>query len=211
VPRQRLDPGSARRTLQLALAGAWLLGAPGAVLLYALLAVLAWPSSRSGSSLASSSVLGRGALAAWVALWGSELYLALPRGNDSAARLRDSFAGLADGEPGWLARLDGWAAGGAADNATIVAVALAILLALTLLAVFLPAPLARPLLGLSLVLSGLIWVAAQNFGGILTGQATDPDTGPILMLVVLAYRPFGGASYVRTRRPWPIAAAVRQS
>ncbi|MDE3070790.1 MAG: hypothetical protein KGJ43_08695, partial [Acidobacteriota bacterium] len=41
-----------------------LTGAPGAVILYALLALLAWPSARGGASLASSSVLGRWAVPA---------------------------------------------------------------------------------------------------------------------------------------------------
>ena len=34
-----------------------------------------------------------------------------------------------------------------------------------------------------------IWVIGENFGGILTGQATDPNTGPLLVLVTLAYWP----------------------
>ncbi len=186
-----------------------LTGAPGAVILYALLALLAWPSTRSGGSLACSSVLGRGALAAWVALWGSELYLALQRSNDSTAALRNTVAGLADGEPDWLARLDGWAADGAAGHGTVIAPTFATLLALTLVAGFLPAALARPLLGLALLLTGAIWVVAQNFGGILTGQATDPNSGPLLMLVVLAYWPFWAASYARAGRPWPLSAAAQ--
>jgi hypothetical protein len=187
-----------------------LTGAPGPVILYALLALLAWPSTRSGRSLASSSVLGsRGALAAWVSLWGSELYLALQRGHDSASALRVTFTGLADGEPGSLARLDRWAAGGSASHGTVIALALATVLALTLVAAFLPARVARPLLGLALLLTGAIWVVAQNFGGILTGQATDPNSGPLLMLVVLAYWPFWAASYARAGRPWPLSAAAQ--
>jgi hypothetical protein len=186
-----------------------LTGAPGAVLLYALLAVLVWPSAGSGGSLASSSVLGRGALAAWAVLWGSEAYLALAQGNDSAASLHDTFAGLADGEPGRLAALDRWTAGGAAAHGTTVVLAFATLLAVTLVAGFLPAPLARPLLALGLLLTGAVWVAAQNFGGILTGRATDPNSAPLLMLVILAYWPFWAASHAGARRPWRLPAAAR--
>ena len=38
-----------------------------------------------------------------------------------------------------------------------------------------------------------IWVIGENFGGILTGQATDPNTGPLLVLVTLAYWPLAGS------------------
>ena len=37
-----------------------------------------------------------------------------------------------------------------------------------------------------------IWVIGENFGGILTGQATDPNTGPLLVLVALAHSPLAG-------------------
>ncbi len=126
-------------------------------------------------------MLGRGALAAWVALWGGELFLALLRGNDSGAALRGTFA---------------------SGHSTGIALPLATLLAVTLVAAFLPAPLARPLLSLSLLLAGAIWVTAQDFGGIFTGRATDPNSGPLLLLVVLAYWPFWGASYAGARLAW---------
>lgn len=35
----------------------------------------------------------------------------------------------------------------------------------------------------------LIWVVGQDFGGILTGQATDLNTGPLLILLAAAYLP----------------------
>jgi hypothetical protein len=34
-----------------------------------------------------------------------------------------------------------------------------------------------------------IWAVGENFGGILTGQATDPNTGPLLALAALAFWP----------------------
>ncbi len=35
------------------------------------------------------------------------------------------------------------------------------------------------------------WVAMQNFGGVLTGSATGVGTGPVLVLVALAFWPLG--------------------
>ena len=56
-------------------------GAPGAVILYALIAVMAWPrrsTSPGRGGLAAASLLGRRcSRAAWLALWGSFAYLIL--------------------------------------------------------------------------------------------------------------------------------------
>ena len=37
-----------------------------------------------------------------------------------------------------------------------------------------------------LLLAAAIWVIAQNFGGLYTGQATDPNTAPLVMLMAVA-------------------------
>jgi hypothetical protein len=39
-----------------------------------------------------------------------------------------------------------------------------------------------------------IWVLGENFGGVLTGQGTDPSTGLVLVLLAAAFWP-------RHRRP----------
>ncbi len=40
------------------------------------------------------------------------------------------------------------------------------------------------------MIAGLaIWVVGENFGGILTGTGTDPNSGPLLMLLAAAYWP----------------------
>ena len=48
---------------------------------------------------------------------------------------------------------------------------------------------ARPALVLAAVVSLAIWVAGENFGGIFTGQGTDPNSGPLLVLLAAAYWP----------------------
>ncbi len=52
----------------------------------------------------------------------------------------------------------------------------------------------RPVLALAMVTAAVIWVLAQGFGGILTGQGTDPNTGPLLILLAAAFWPLTGAS-----------------
>ena len=48
---------------------------------------------------------------------------------------------------------------------------------------------ARPALVLAVVLALFIWVAGEDFGGILTGHATDPNSGPLLILLAAACWP----------------------
>ncbi len=55
--------------------------------------------------------------------------------------------------------------------------------------VFLPTPLARATLVLAIVTAAVIWVFGENFGMILAGGATDPNSGPLLIVLALAYWP----------------------
>ena len=44
--------------------------------------------------------------------------------------------------------------------------------------------------GLGGALAGVaIWVLGENFGGLLTGQATDPNSGLLLILLAAAFWP----------------------
>jgi hypothetical protein len=48
------------------------------------------------------------------------------------------------------------------------------------------------------VTSGAIWIA-EGLGGILTGGGTDPNSGPLLALLALAYWPLAGSRPAATR------------
>jgi hypothetical protein len=165
-----------------------LMGAPGAVVLYALLALLLWPrDGAAGRSPAETSIISRAAPLIWVLIWGSEAYFALLPANDSSASLHGMLAGMAGGEPHPIGALDRLLASFVAHNAT-VGPTLGALFALCALAVLLPPKLAKPLYSLAMVLAAITWVG-QDFGGILTGQGTDPNSGPLLFLLALAYWP----------------------
>jgi hypothetical protein len=173
-----------------------LAGAPGAVILYALLALVLWPrEGRTGQSLAETSIFSRFAPWAWVLLWGSEAYFALLPANDSPAALHGMLAGMADGEPRPIAALDRWLADIVAHSG--VGPLIGVLFALCALAVLLPPRLAKPLYSLAMLLAALTWLG-QNFGGILTGQGTDPNSGPLLFLLTLAYWPILPAATAAT-------------
>ena len=55
--------------------------------------------------------------------------------------------------------------------------------------VFLPPQIAQVTLVLAIAVFAVIWVAVQNFGGILAGGATDPNSGLLVIVLALTYWP----------------------
>jgi hypothetical protein len=164
-------------------------GAPGAVILYALLAVLLWPTGRDGPFEAARPFGAGPARLAWLALWGSFGYFALLGPNRAAQGLTRMMTGMVAGEPGWLASLDRGTASLLAGRGTGVSVALAVLFVVIAAGSYLPPRGARATAALAAAVALLIWVVAENFGGILAGSGTDPNTGPLLLLLAAAYWP----------------------
>lgn len=167
-----------------------MMGGPGAVLIYAILAVLLWPTDRDGPFEAARPLGATPARLVWLILWGGLAGFSIgPAASRSSQATRDMITGMASGEPGWLASLDRNAANLVAGQGTTVAVILAVVLSLVAAGVFLPVPGARAALVLAVVVAAFVWVVGENFGGILTGSGTDPNTGPLLMLLAAAYWP----------------------
>jgi len=167
-------------------------GAPGAVIIYALLAVLLWPADRGGEPapfVAARAVGARAARALWVVLWVSLAYFSLMAANRAPQALHDMISGMASGEPGWLASLGNGAASLVAHQGLAASVVLAVVLAFIGVAVFLPVPAARAGVVAAVILAALIWVFGEALGAIFTGSGTDPNSGPLLALLALAYWP----------------------
>jgi hypothetical protein len=167
-------------------------GAPGAAILYALLAVLLWPADRAGEPApftAARAVGARMARTLWAALWLVLASVALWPQNRGPQAMALQVLGAGNGEPGWLAGLDRHVAVLAAQRGLAASVVLAGVLALIGVAVWLPAPALRPALVLAIAVAAVTWVAGEAFGAILTGQGTDPSTGPLLALLALAFWP----------------------
>ncbi len=110
-----------------------LAGVPGAVLLYALIAIFVWPSSprpagARTSVAAAGPTGGVAATIAWLALWGGFAhYLLLPanRAPEAISRLLSDT----DGQPGWLAAIMNSLSRAAAGHGVEISVVLAILCA----------------------------------------------------------------------------------
>jgi hypothetical protein len=167
-------------------------GAPGAVVIYALLAVLLWPAGRAGGPAPFTAARAVGvpvARALWLVLWLSLAYFALLPANRAPQALHGMIASMAAGEPGWLATLDRDAASLVAHQGLAASIALAIALVIVAVGVYLPPSSARATLVLAIVVAAVIWVFGEAFGGILTGGGTDPNSGPLLILLALAYWP----------------------
>ena len=183
------------------------MGIPGAVLLYALVAVLVWPSARGrDQSVATASPLRiAGARSAWLALWSLFVFETLRPANRSAQGWHDMVAGMSAGEPRWIGALNRTAAALLDHHGIEFSVALAAVCAVIAASVFAPPQFFRPALIVAIVLATAIWIVAQDFGNIATGKATDPNSGPLLVLMALCYWPISGCDRDadRSRRSLP--------
>lgn len=166
-------------------------GAPGAVIIYALLALLLWPADRGTPApfAAAGAVGAHVARALWAVLWLSLAYFALTPANRAPQGVNGMIAGMESGEPAWLQDLQKSAASLVAGQGLAVSVALAAVLVLVAVGVYLPAPAARGALVLAIVTAAFIWVFGEAFGGILAGGGTDVNSGPLLAALALAYWP----------------------
>ena len=154
-----------------------LTGAPGAVVLYAIIGAIVWPTERPGGLLGV-----RGARIAWAILWVLMGWLWLTAPNSSANATHDLINAAPSGMS-WLSTVQDWAANAAQGNGLVIALVLAFTSAAIGLAVgFDWRP--KPFLVLAIVLSLAYWVIGQGFGGIFAGGATDPNAG--LLYAVLA-------------------------
>jgi hypothetical protein len=115
---------------------------------------------------------------------------------------------MAGGEPGWLASIDRGAANAVGSSGGVVSAVLAITFLLVGLAVSIPAA-TRPALALAIMTAAAIWLLTQNLGGIFTGIGTDPNTGPLLILLAAAYWPLAPQRQETPETP-PVSAATGQ-
>jgi hypothetical protein len=164
-------------------------GAPGAVALYAVLALAAWPGGahRDGGQTAEGPrPVPSWFPVAWAAIWLDLALVALLPANRSVGAVRSQVDGSAGPLPGWLSHVDR-AVGAGVGHAGIWTI---VLLA--------AGPAAIGLLGLGTVrqrraaawcgigLASAAWVVGQSFGLLFSGSATDPNTGPLLALCGVA-------------------------
>jgi len=159
-----------------------LTGAPGAVLVYAVIALAALPRD---------TVDGRGeapgtfAVVGWVAVWAiGALFQALPGQNsagDIAAALRDDAGSV----PGWLAHPTRMLAANVDHHGAVVVAFIVLPLLIAVAAIVPGAPRVAATTAGGLLAAGF-WAFGQGFGQLFSGESTDPNTGPLLILLAFA-------------------------
>ncbi len=185
-------------------------GAPGAALLYPTIGLLAFPSPRRAvgrwsarrwraDESSQSGVAGVGGfesgstrerpvslrlgLAVWVTLWAGQVLLAFTWVMPTSLVLRANLEESSLGNPAWVVALGQPVAWLANHHA----VALAVVIGAVQLAVGLGAFWRlRTALAAGVVVAAVFWISFEYFGGIASGGATDPNSGPLLVLLALS-------------------------
>jgi hypothetical protein len=193
-----------------------LTGAPGAVLLYGLIGLLLWPAreeteregvspsaqhpwrrrSRAPEGVSAGGTAGggligeRGGLLVWSALWLTATVLWCLSVNRAPAAISEALKGAAPQSMHWLATLQSSLAHTANGHGAAIATVLAVLSLAIAAGVWTRFRGAALVAGA--VLSLAYWVLGQSLGAINTGHATDPNAGPLFVLLALTLMPRRG-------------------
>ncbi|HEY6472566.1 MAG TPA: hypothetical protein VIY26_06715 [Acidimicrobiales bacterium] len=192
-----------------------LTGAPGSVLMYGLLGLMAWPRaprryapdwSDQPTGIATSAAaqgIGRSItpLAVWAGYWWLAAVLFLLPDNRTTTSVQSAIVGMAQGQPGWYARfltdLGNLFSTSGTQTAWVLAIVAVIIGAGPLIA-------RRPgiFLALGALFAFLLWISGQGLvGNLFTGNDTDPNTGPVIILLAAAMTPTVIAAKAAWRSP----------
>lgn len=156
-----------------------LTGAPGAALLYAVLAVALWPRGRRFGVASWVSI-------AWATLWiGSAMFNLLP-GQNSSASITDAINNNADDAPGWLAAIDHHVATGSGGIGWGLVTGLVVLQLVIGVGGLLRGRVRIAAAWTGALVSLAFWVVGQSIGELYSGQATDPSTAIVVVLFAAA-------------------------
>ena len=198
-----------------------LTGAPGSVLLYGLLGLMAWPraprrdvdwSDRPAGVASSAAAQGIGRsvtpLAVWAGYWSLAAVLFVFPDNRTPTSVSSAIVGMAPGQPGWFSHFLTTLGNQVSTSGTQTAWVLA---AVALVIGLGPLVARRPgwFLLAGALFSFLLWIAGQGLiGNIFTTPVTDPNTGPLVVVLAAAMVPT-----VRAPRDWrpPAGELVRRA
>jgi hypothetical protein len=185
-------------------AGTPLGGGPGAVVFYALLAVLLWPTDRVGAPapFAAAQFVGvHVARRLWWFVFAGMALLSVLGAARSPQGTHDLIVSLELHQPGWLVAIDRHVASMLDGHGLTVAVLFATVWLACAFAPYLPRRATQALLVAVIALAAVIWVVGEAFGGILAGGATDPNSGPVLLLFALCYWPLATSPHAVEQAP----------
>lgn len=173
-------------------AGSPLLGGPGAVLFYALIAVLVWPKEPANIDapfVAAQALRLSTARIVWVATWIVMALLSVDGSSRSGSDMASSIQALNSGQPGWLGALDRHTASFLSSHGATVAWISLIVFLVVAAAIFAPPKILKIVIVVVALVFVAVWVLGENFGTILAGGATDPNSGPLVVLFAATFWP----------------------
>jgi hypothetical protein len=163
----------------------FLTGAPGAVLLYAVVAAATWPPyHRPGEPEPTGLPEWLGP--AWAALWLGAAALRLLPGQNTGGAIASEITDSADGAPGWLVRLDGTVAHSASQLGLVLVAAWVAVCVAVGLGGLRRGAVSAGVAALGVTVALACWVVGQAFGEPWSGTATDPNTAPLVVLLAVA-------------------------
>lgn len=159
-------------------------GAPGPVVLYPIIGMLAWPQTRPARGGPEGHIAAKAGKALWLALWCGLAPLLVPwrfpSGQVIGANIEESSAG-----PSWMSALTGHAERFASAHGPVLAWSFAALSVMVGISVC-----SRRWRSLGLMAGigvlTVFWIVFQGAGGLITGDATDVGTTPLVVLLALA-------------------------
>ncbi len=178
----------------------FLTGGPGAAVLYAVLALAAWPAGDGHREDDRPEPVASWFPLAWAAIWLDAALMAWLPANRSSAAVRSQLQQVASQAPGWLGRIDRWVIGGVGHlgGASVgLAVAIPVLIGLAGLG---SRRWRRWAAGLGILVALFVWIVGEAFGQLASSSATDPNTGPLLVLGALALTGVTGWRWPLRRR-----------
>jgi len=197
-----------------------LTGAPGSVFLYGLMGLMAWPRPARNldwsdepvgiASSAAAQGIGRSItpLAVWAGYWSFAAVLFLLPHNRTTTSVSSAIVGMANGQPGWYAHfltdLGNFFNTSGTETAWILAL-VSVAIGLGPLGTRRPGP----VLAVGALFAFLMWIAGQGLlGNIFTGNDTDPNSGPMVIVLAAAMVPTVAAVRGEWRSPAAELACV---
>lgn len=154
-------------------------GAPGPVLFYPLIGLLAWP--RTGQEV-DRAMPRRAGVTCWVAIWAGGALLGLPWRFPAATMLQANAEQNNLGQPAWLTRLSHGAYSLVGSHRLLLP-AILFVVQVGIGAGVLAERTRRYALRAGVALVVVCWVTVQGLGGLASGAATDPGQAPLLVLL----------------------------
>jgi hypothetical protein len=161
---------------------ALLTGAPGAALLYAVLAAAAWPDAGENGDQQPAAWLAF----AWAAYWIGGACLQIWHGPRTGPELAATVAEGANGTPDWLSRFDFSIARSVDHVIPAVLAGFVVFQVLIGLGGFTPRRLRQLAAVLGIVVCCGFWVVGSGLSTLFSGHATDPGTEPLVVVLAIA-------------------------